>query len=90
MPTAGPAYNLTIMKAILTRIWDLWKKFARSLARIQTQILLTLFYFLIFVPFGLIMKLFRADPLAIRPKNRSNWRHIESGRFDIDRASHQS
>ncbi|UCD16691.1 MAG: hypothetical protein JSV44_09550 [Candidatus Zixiibacteriota bacterium] len=78
------------MKSLFKKIWTGWKKFARTLVRIQLEIILFLFYFGIFMPFGLMLKLFRHDPLNLRHKGNSSWREVDIGHFDPDRATHQS
>ena len=78
------------MKNILSKIWAGWKKFAHILGRVNTEIILFLFYFLIFTPFGLAAKLFGHDPLNKRKRGQSNWRETSSGEFDREKASHQS
>jgi len=78
------------MKKILRSIWEGWKWFGRRLARINTEILLFLFYFLVFVPFGLILKLFRYDALRLRKSGNSNWEDAEIGEFDPEKSAHQS
>ncbi len=45
-------------------VWKYWKKFAHRIGIINTHVLLFLFYFLIFGPFALVLKLFRSDLLA--------------------------
>lgn len=67
-----------------------WKRFAHFIGRVNTEIILFLFYFLIFVPFGLILKLFGHDPLKKKIKGSSNWQDVKIGEFAPDRASHQS
>ena len=49
---------------LLRRLWKGWKAFAHALGRVQTMILLTLFYVLILVPTGLLLRLCGKTPLA--------------------------
>jgi hypothetical protein len=78
------------MKAFFSKIWAGWKKFARVFGAVQAEIILFLFYFLIFTPTGLIFRIFRFDPLRIREIKGSNWQSIKSGAFDRRKATHQS
>lgn len=78
------------MKKFLSAIWNGWKKFAHTFGRVNTEIILFLFYFLIFTPFGLLLKLFGFDPLKRKLKRNTGWQDIEIGRFDMEEASHQS
>jgi len=78
------------MKRFFARMWSGWKKFAFAFARIQLEIILFLFYYLIFTPFGLILKLLRHDPLHVRLKDGSTWEKTDIGKFNSERARHQS
>ncbi|MEW5922530.1 MAG: SxtJ family membrane protein [Candidatus Zixiibacteriota bacterium] len=78
------------MKRLFSKISHGWNKFANILGQFSTEIILFLFYFLIFVPFGLILKIFGHDPLKIKPEKNSNWQDVDIGEFDSERASHQS
>ncbi len=75
---------------IFQKIWGGWKKFARAFARVQAEIILFLFYFLIFAPYSLILKLFGHDPLNIRKKNTSTWRDYKMTEFNPEKLKRQS
>ena len=47
-----------------------WMKFAEVLGLISTTIILSLFFFLILTPVGLVARLFRKDPLDLDWKHR--------------------
>ena len=49
-----------------------WKRFARRLADSQGRVLLTLFYVVLIVPVGLVLRLV-ADPLRRRQPQGTNW-----------------
>jgi hypothetical protein len=72
------------------KIWAGWKKFALAFAGIQAEIILFLFYFLIFTPYGFLLKVFRFDPLKLRLKNGTSWRDVKIGRYDKEKARRQS
>lgn len=81
------------MKKVLKQIWNGWMRFARTVGRVNTVVLLTLFYFLILSPFGAIMRLFGWDPLQLSRKARqagSNWREVTDGSPDIESLGRQS
>ncbi len=66
---------------------------AHKIARFQTNLLITLFYFLIVAPLGLIFKLFGWDPLESRALNflkKTNWRHVKQGEPDLEAMRRQS
>lgn len=50
-----------------------WMTFAFALGYINSRIILTLIYFLVFVPYGLISRLVGRDPLQLRQKKDSYW-----------------
>ncbi|HDL02497.1 MAG: hypothetical protein DRP46_13855 [Candidatus Zixiibacteriota bacterium] len=78
------------MKKFLSKIWSGWKRFAHILGRVNTEIILFLFYYLVFTPFGAALKLFGYDPLGSKVKGDSGWREVKIGEFDPEKASHQS
>lgn len=49
--------------------WEKWKDFGRKIADFQAKILLTVFYFLILPPFGLVVRLF-GDFLKIKTSSK--------------------
>jgi len=50
--------------------WARWKAFARQAARVQSNVILTVLYFLVFVPLALLRRPFAA-PLT---KDPGQWR----------------
>ena len=53
------------MKQFLNRLWHGWQELGRHIGDFQARLLLTVFYFTIYVPFGLLTRLF-LDPLQLR------------------------
>jgi hypothetical protein len=51
----------------LKRIWQGWKKIAHKIGNFQARVLLTIFYGVLVLPFGLAARLF-SDPLRIKNK----------------------
>ena len=49
----------------LRRFWEAWKRFGQAMGDFIGRAILTIFYFTIFVPFGLGTRL-GSDPLAIK------------------------
>jgi len=81
------------MKKFLKRIWESWKKIALRIARFQTNLLLTLFYFLVLAPFGLLLRLFGWNPLESRQKDfqkSSNWKSVDQTEPDLEAMRRQS
>jgi hypothetical protein len=50
---------------MLKQVWQGWKRIARSVGTFQARILLTIFYAVIVLPFGVLARLF-SDPLRIK------------------------
>lgn len=56
---------------ILRKFWDLWKRFGQAMGDFLARVVLTLFYFTIFAPFGLGVRLL-GDPLAIKDESKED------------------
>jgi hypothetical protein len=56
----------------LRKIWHAWKRIGQFIGDQVGRVVLTLFYFTLFVPFALAVRLF-ADPLAMRTHVRAKW-----------------
>jgi hypothetical protein len=57
----------------LRRLWKAWKRVGQFIGDAIARVVLTLFYFTLFMPFGLAMRLL-GDPLTIKPQHRARWR----------------
>ena len=56
----------------LRKVWQAWKRFGQFMGDLIGRLVLTIFYFTLFMPFGLGVRLL-GDPLAIRPLSRAKW-----------------
>lgn len=56
----------------LQKIWQVWKKFGQVVGDIVGRVILTVFYFTVFLPFGLGVRLL-GDPLDIRSQRAAAW-----------------
>ena len=54
---------------MLRKLWNRWKAFGQKLADFQARLILTLVYFIVVLPFGLLVRLL-SDPLAVKNKSR--------------------
>ncbi len=54
---------VAISPIILRPVFKLWLKVAHAVGWFNTQILLSIVFILIFIPTGLVMRLFRKDPM---------------------------
>ena len=57
---------------ILKKAWQAWKRVGQFIGDMVGRVFLTIFYFTLFVPFGLGVRFF-GDPLALRPNNIAKW-----------------
>jgi len=81
------------MKNLFKKLWNGWKKVAHKIARVQTKILVSLFYFLILVPLGAVFRVFGWDPLesrGFRSSKPSNWKDVTSKKQTLESLKHQS
>lgn len=56
----------------LKGLWEKWKAIAHKIGDFQARLLLSVFYFLIFGPFAVGVKLF-SDPLRLGPSCPGGW-----------------
>ena len=56
----------------ITVFWEGWKRVGRRIGDFQARLILSLFYFLIFGPFALVVR-FASDPLGIKPGVARGW-----------------
>jgi len=56
----------------LKKFWEKWKAFGQFLGNLLARVVLTIFYFTVFVPFGLGVRLF-SDPLGIKTQATKYW-----------------
>jgi len=74
---------------ILKSIWETWKRVGQYIGDFIARIILTLFYFTLFMPFGIFMRLF-SDPLNIKYKiSPSFWLDRKTDDSEITQAGRQ-
>ncbi len=73
---------------MLRKLWDHWMVLARKIGKFQSRILLTFFYFVIVLPFGLGVRLL-ADPLYIRRRPPADTAWLPRETRDVDLADGQ-
>lgn len=56
----------------LRKVWHAWKQFGQFMGDLIGRVVLTLFYFTLFMPFGLGVQFF-GDPLGIRSHGQPKW-----------------
>ena len=57
---------------ILRKVWQTWKRVGQFIGDQLGRVVLTVFYFTLFMPFALGVKIW-ADPLDIRPHGSAKW-----------------
>lgn len=63
---------------MLRKLWEGWKAFGRMIGNFLARIVLTIFYFTVFVPFGIGVSLF-SDPLHVKTSPDKLWRPRTTG-----------
>jgi hypothetical protein len=72
---------------MLKRAWQAWKRIAHAIGNFQARILLTIFYAVLVLPFGLAVRLF-SDPLRIK-RRPTQWLERSDDVFDLGWAKRQ-
>jgi len=57
---------------VLRAIWATWKRIGQFIGDFIARVVLSLFYFTLFVPFGVGVRLF-GDPLDMKVKTNPSW-----------------
>lgn len=57
---------------MLKKLYSLWLSLAKAIGKVNTLIILTLFYFLIITPYSLILRLFGWNPF--HAEGASSWK----------------
>lgn len=70
---------------ILRRIWAMWLRFGHFMGDLVGRLVLTIFYFTVFLPFGLGVRLF-GDPLEIRNQKKARWHERSTTDLTLDDA----
>jgi hypothetical protein len=56
--------------SVWIRFFRVWMKFAEVLGWVMTRVILTVFFYVLLTPYGLVARLFREDPLDLNWKRR--------------------
>ena len=67
----------------LRKIWQAWKRIGQFIGDAIGRVVLTVFYFTLFMPFALGVRLL-GDPLAIRPQNLTKWLERKTHDLTLD------
>ena len=58
---------------MLERLWEGWKRLLHAIGAFQGRLLLSLFYFLVVMPYAVVSRLTSAPLQLRRPRDDSNW-----------------
>ncbi len=72
--------TLTFKPVLLRPAFRVWMKVAHFIGQVNTQIILTLLFYLVFTPYGVVMRLFGRD--AMKRKLKSTGTYWESVEFE--------
>jgi hypothetical protein len=57
---------------LIKRFWERWKAFGHKVGNFQARLILSIFYFIVIFPFGMIVRFF-SKPLRLKLSHTSNW-----------------
>jgi len=85
MDSAPPASGAM---ALARRAWEGWKKIAHVIGVWNTRIIMSVLYFIIILPAGLIFRQI-SDPLRLRQPQNSNWIPLPPQKHNLESARNQ-
>ena len=89
---ASPVLAILALVAPIT-LWPIhkvWMPLAHALAKALTWLILSMAFYLVFTPFGVIMKLIGRDPLERKlDRNASTYWHARDDEYDPERLTKQ-
>jgi len=68
---------------ILRKVWHTWKQIGQWIGDQLGRVVLTIFYFTLFVPFALGVRIW-GDPLDMRQKSAANWLDRKTNDLTLD------
>jgi hypothetical protein len=77
----------TILPGVWLRLFRLWMKLAEGLSFVMTRVILSVFFFLILTPLGLVMRLIGKRPLDLKYKDGKStyWIDKPEGEYTLER-----
>jgi hypothetical protein len=70
---------------ILGRVWRAWKRVGQFIGDWIARVVLTVFYFTLFLPFGIGVRLW-GDPLATKDRGGAQWLERAAADLTTDKA----
>jgi hypothetical protein len=68
---------------LLGKIWQIWKRIGQAIGDFIGRIVLMIFYFTFFLPFGLGVRLL-SDPLSIKQTSQLGWLPFDVRASDLN------
>src|SRR5437016_5901751 len=87
-PSAGLRRTGPADVGFVRAAWAHWKKIAHAVGVVQTRVLMVIFYFIVVLPIGLIMRL-AGDPLHLKRPTGGNWSAHRHQEPSVDNARQQ-
>jgi hypothetical protein len=72
----------------LRKFWHAWKAFGRFMGNLFGRVVLSIFYFTIFVPFAIGARLF-TDPMRLKGSRTALWSSRKTGDQTLDESARQ-
>ena len=70
--------TLTFKPLLLRPVFQVWLKVAHFIGQVNTQVILTLLFYLVFTPYGVVMRLFGRDSMQRKLKSAGTyWESLE-------------
>ena len=67
----------------LRKVWQAWKRIGQFIGDAVARVVLTVFYFTLFMPFALGLRLL-GDPLTLRPLSGAKWLERKTHDLTLD------
>ena len=85
-----PTENTTLAEQpnVFKRAWEGWKKVAHVIGVFNTRVIMSVLYFIIILPFGLVFRMV-SDPLQLQEPPDSNWVALPPQEHDMNAAHNQ-
>ncbi len=76
-----------LLRGLWRQFFRLWMKFAEVLSWVMTRVILSVFFYLVLTPIGLVLRLFEKRPLDLKFKDgkASYWVDKPEGEYTLER-----
>lgn len=88
MSTAGENTVVAEQQNVFRRAWEGWKKIAHVIGVFNTRVIMSILYFIVVLPMGLVFRLV-SDPLQLQEPKDSNWVALPADEHKLESARQQ-